>query len=397
MSIIHKHLGRILPQRWGRVIEDPRRCELRWCFSEFMDSLMKGFVSGCKSFRELEMLTALSGRRIPDTTLHDFVAGLDPEPLEEELAREVKQANRCHELDNKELPIRLTVIDGKTLSTTTESVDEYSINRSQKGCSKYVQHALRAFHASSTVKLHMGQFRVPCGTNEKGIFRAFLDRLVELYGNTNLLEVFSFDAGFTSIKNAQAIVNYGYRYIFALKDPRVHAVTRAAMERLSEKCSPVQMQEEQVNGRQITRHLYRCAATQVKGWHHATQFWRVLKVTRCLSSGRLTSEDHYYVTNIPAQTLSHTLVLKAVRLHWSIENDANWVMDTVWKEDSRPFANYALETISLMRMIAYNIVARFKLRKIRRTKARDWTWDMVLQAFKNILFPSDEIKAFATS
>jgi predicted transposase YbfD/YdcC len=396
MNIIHKHLNRILPQRWCRVVEDPRRCEMRWCFSELMDNLLKGFIGGCKSFREVEMATLLAGRRIPDTTLHDLVAGLDPEPLEEEIARQVKQANRSHELDNKELPVRLTVIDGKCLSITTEPVDEYSINRSQKGCLKYVQHALRAFHASSTVKLHMGQLRMPSSTNEKGIFSTFLDRLVELYGNTNLLDVFSLDAGFTSAKNAQAIVDYGYRYIFALKDPRVHTVTRVAMELLSDQKSPDKVEEEQVNGKYITRCLYRCDVPKVKGWLHATQLWRVQKTTRSISSGKVQIEDHYYVTNIPPKKLSNSQVLKAIRLHWSIENDANWIMDTVWKEDSRPFANCALEAISLMRIMAYNIVARFKLRKLKRTKAKSWTWDMLLQAIKNILFPADQTKAFAT-
>jgi|GEM_PF-5024005 len=78
--------------------------------------------------------------------------------------------------DNRELPFRLTIIDGKCLSDTTYEVDEYSIRRTQKGCNKYVQTAIRAFHGSSTVKLLMGQERIPKGTNEKGLFPVFLDK-----------------------------------------------------------------------------------------------------------------------------------------------------------------------------------------------------------------------------
>jgi len=311
---------------------------------------------------------------------------IDPEPLEEEIAKQVKDANRKHELDNKELPIRLTIIDGKGIGTTKYKVDEHSINRSQKGCTKYVQHVLRAFHASSSLKVLMGQQRVPVGTNEKGIFPIFLEKLVKHYGKTKLLEVLSFDAGFLSMKNAKAIVEQDLFYIMALKDPRVHTVTRMAMKLFEGRAKPDKVEKERVNGKEITRKLFRAPAPKANGWSHATQVWLIQKEV-LHSSGKISSHSRYFVTNLPRQRLSHAQVLKAIRLHWSIENNANWVLDVAWKEDSRPWCNEAIELLSLMRMIAYNVVARFKVRRLRRATVNNWTWAQTLAFIKAAIFP----------
>jgi len=357
---------------------------------------MDAMVSGCQSLREVERLTEVSGQRIPDTTLHDLLVAINPEPLEIEIARGVKEANRSHELDNKELPFRLTIIDGKCISDTPYEVDEYSIRRTQKGCSKYVQQVLRAFHGSSTLKLLMGQHRVPKGTNESGTCRPFLEKLKTRYGQTNLLEVFSFDAGFTSIANAQAVVDLGYDYVFALKDPRVHTVTRRAMELLGSRSEPDLEEQEQVNGRLIVRKLYRCDAVEVKGWSHAKEFWRIQKKSVHLKTGNAVVEEHYYVTSLSPSRLSHTVALKTVRAHWSIENNANWVLDFAWKEDLRPWCNQAIGLLSLLRMLAFNIVARFKVRRLRRAKAQEWPWHQILYFIKAELFQFDNRCAFST-
>lgn len=385
MDIIEKHLRRVLPRRWELILDDPRRYERGWSFCELLSAVMNGMLVGCKSLRELEFLTAAAGRRVPDTTVWDLLVQIDAEPLDEELAKQVKEANRLHELDNAELPIRLTAIDGKTIAATKYKVDKYSINRSQKGCSKYVQHVLRAFHTSSSLKLLMGQEHVPVGTNEKGIFPAFLDKLVGLYGRTNLLEVFSLDAGFTSIKNAQAIVDRGLFYIMALKDPRVHTITRKTKEKFESRQKADKTEVEHAHGKQITRSLYRTPAPKVKGWHHATEVWWIRKES-IDSQGKVSVENRYYATNLPRQRLSDKQVLKAVRLHWSIENNANWVLDTAWKEDTKTWCNKALEVLSLMRMMAYNIVARFKLRRLRRAKTCGWTWERTLKYIQMALF-----------
>ena len=395
MASISKHIRRVLPQKWEKILDDPRRCERVWSFGDILSGIINGMMSGCNTLRELEAVTEVSGRRIPDTTVRDILVQIDPEPLEEELARGVKEASRNHELDNKELPIKLTVIDGKKISTTSYEVDEYSHNRSNQVCTKYVQLVLRAFHASSTVKLLMGQERIPNTTNESGTFKSFLEKLNKLYGRTNLLEVFSMDAGFTSISNAKAIVDNGFYYIMALKDPRVHKITQETMKLLGSKSIPDKTQKERVNGKEIIRKIYRCAAPDVQGWSHAKEVWRIETQTT-KSSGKKTAENRYYVTNLPKKKLSHAQVLKTIRLHWSIENNANWVMDVAWKEDTKPWCNEAIELLSLMRMIAYNTVARFKFRRCLSAKKFSWSWKQTLSFIGSMLFPLRTLPSFAT-
>lgn len=395
MNIIHKHLRRVLPKRWERILKDPRRSQRVWGFTELVSVVMKGLVGGCKTLREIEMLSAGSGRRVPDTTLSDLLKQIDCEPLNNELAKGVKEASRNHELDTKELPIRLIAIDGKCLSKTSYEVNEYSVNNSQKGFSQYSHNAIRAFYASSTVKLMMAQQLIPKETNEKGLFKSFLAKLVSLYSRTNLLDVLSLDAGFISKANVQEIINYGLNYIIAVKDPTTHFVARDAMELLGNRTVADKVEEERVNGKRITRSLYRCVASTVNGWSHAKEFWRIHKQI-VDSKGKVSSEDHYYVTSLPISKLSNRQVLKAVRLHWSIENNANWVLDVAWKEDTMPWCNQALEFLSFMRMIAYNAVARFKLRRLRRANAQGWTWAQTLLFIKMTLFTPRVLPNFTT-
>jgi hypothetical protein len=54
----------------------------------------------------------------PDRTLHDLAVGLDGEPLRAVLVEEVKGALRAHELPKSAFPVRITAIDGKSVSVS---------------------------------------------------------------------------------------------------------------------------------------------------------------------------------------------------------------------------------------------------------------------------------------
>ena len=61
-----------------------------------------------------------------------------------------------------------------------------------------------------------------------------------------------------------------------------------------------------------------------------------------------------------------------------------------------PWCNQALGVLSLMRMIAYNVVARFKLRRLRRAKTFYWSWEQTLGFIKTALFSFHEMPDSAT-
>lgn len=380
---IEKYFNRVLLKSLLRNVNDPRSNARKWSFHTLVRTTMQAMLSGCSNLRECEYLTSRSGERIPDTTLGDFLAQLSEKEIEHELARGVKQASRSHELDRQQLPIRLTVVDGKCLSTAPYDVDDNWLRRSQKGCTKYVAMALRAYLVSSDLKLHLAQSWVPKGTNERGAFPELLEKLKKLYGRTKLLEVISIDAGITSMKNAQAITDAGLDYIMALKNATWSKMTQQAIAILTHE--PVFTEVEHVNGKHITRKLFRASAPKLPQWQHAREVWRVEKITETATSTK--TENHYYVTSLPKARLTDKQVLKTVRMHWNIENNANWVLDTAWREDKNPWTNSALGVVSLLRMLAYNAVARFKLRKLKPSSITPIAWKNLLASFQAAFFP----------
>lgn len=78
-------------------------------------------------------------------------------------------------------------------------------------------------------------------------------------------------------------------------------------------------------------------------------------------------EDRYFLTNLPWNRLSAKTALRAVVLHWSIENGANWTMDVHWEEDSRAWARTgtALEALAILRILAFNLIRLLRHRTLR--------------------------------
>lgn len=385
MKVIHKHLQRVLRPGWHRIFKDPRGKTGRWSIGDILTPVMKGMLGGARNLRQLELLTSLGGRRLPDTTAWDVLVKLDATPLNEEIARGVKEAARSHELDTKELPFYLVAIDGKSVSVNTRAVNSQSVNRSQKGSKKFVNMVFRALITSSSLKLLMGQHTIPRGTNERGALPAFIDQLIELYGRTKLLQVISVDAGVTSKKNAKYLSERGIGYIMALKNQRCSRMTQEAV-RLFADSKPLRVECEHCNGKHITRSVYRSEAPSVSGWESAKEVWRIDSEVQH-SNGNVVMETRYFVTSLPNARLSDRQVLHAVRLHWGIENNANWVLDTAWQEDDNPWCNKALELMTLLRVLAFNIIARLKFRRLRAVVTRTLPWRSLLELIQRVLFP----------
>jgi len=161
---------------------------------------------------------------------------------------------------------------------------------------------------------------------------------------------------------------------------------RALLLSMGERTHADKTESEYFNGKRITRRLFRCAVPELRGWKHAREFWRVEKTTKS-SSGSVSIENRYFITSLRRQAVTNSNALKAVRLHWSIENNANWVFDTAWQEDDNPWCNKAVELMSLLRILAYNAVARLKLRRFRKAQNRQLSWRNVLAILRSSLFP----------
>ena len=346
LNVIQRHIERVLEKDWWKCLKDYRyRTSREWNFGYVLEVLMAGSLTGCKTLREVETLSEVYADRVPDTTLHDMLVQIDPEGLRAELAKGVKQALREHELPKDEFPVRITAIDGKYNFNTSKPVNKFSEPIGGGGNGEQYRHmALRAMHVSSETKLYLGQHEIESKGSETGELIEFVDQLLLYYGRTELLEVISVDAEIVSKKNAQELINRGLNYILAIKgcQAKLFAAAQDMFNQVTADC----VTEEVYNGNQVTRRLTRSLSPAFEFWGHIQEFWKI-ETTVTTRDGTNSSNDvRYYITSLSPSKLTDKQVLAAIRMHWGIENNANWCFDVLWQEDTAPWTSRAMVLVA---------------------------------------------------
>ena len=378
LSVVKKHLKRLDPSRWFKQVRDPRKPTNRyWNFGYLMEVLFTGMLSGCPTLRAVETLSEVYEARVPDTTLHDVWVALDGKPLRAVLVGEVKQALRAHELPKEAFPVRITAIDGKSLSVSRQKVGHWSEPIGGGGEGRYRHMALGALHVSNDTRLFLGQHAIPSKSAETTEFRPFLAQLIADYAKTGLLEVISIDAGMVSQENAEYVVERGLDYIMALKGPQ-QVLFEQAQRWAQRESLPDKITSESHSGNRVIRELYRLPLEGAYTWGHLREIWHVKQTTIDRKTGEETLEERFFLTSLAPQRLSGAEVLQAVRMHWRIENNGFWTMDWVWEEDNAPWTRRALLFVSLLRLLTYNAVSRLLTRRLRQAKTRTLSWKAVL-------------------
>lgn len=385
LKVIHRHIDRVLPKGWWKCLKDYRyRSNREWNFGYVLEVLLAGALSGCKTLREVETLSELYAERIPDTTLHDMLVQIMPEGLRAELAMGVKQALREHELPKDEFPVRITAIDGKYNFNTDMPVNEFSEVIEGGGNGEQYRHmSLRAMYVSSVTKLYLGQHEIESKGSETRALIEFVDQLQSAYGRTDLLDVISVDAGIVSKANAQELIDRGLGYIMALKgsQSKLFAIARDVL-----KDAPPNLTSEEIyNGKQVTRKLTRALSPVIESWSHSQELWRIETIVAGPSGADTSIDVRYFITSVAPARLSNKQVLSAIRMHWGIENNANWCFDVLWQEDSAPWTSRAMVLVAHLRMMAYNIINRLKTRRLKAQQNRALAWKDLFRYFEHAL------------
>ena len=120
---------------------------------------------------------------------------------------------------------------------------------------------------------------------------------------------------------------------------------------------------EKDHGRLETRRYYQSAELD---WFEDRAKWAGLQSVGLVEAvrevgGKKTVERRYYLTSLP---LGAETFARAVRGHWSVENQLHWVLDVQMREDqSRARAGYAAENLAPLRRLALNLLQREKTKK----------------------------------
>lgn len=368
--------------QWSGVRDPRARRGRRWKLSSLMNALFTGMLTGCPSLRDVETLTeelgetgrALVEKRVPDTTLWDLLGRLTASDLRRKLLAQVHSAWRSKSLESTTLPCGVLAIDGKGLGALEHDANgtAQKAHRAHDGTAYWLARMLRAVLVSADAKPCLDQMPIGSRTNEMGCAPEFLDRLLAAYGRGNLFEVVTLDAGLVSRALADQINAAHKAYVMALKGTQPELLAEA--ERLFRHRGELAAQTawEPYQGKLVRRSLYRSSEIAgYHGWQHLRQVWLVVTETK---RGEAVEEElRYFLTNLPAQRFSANQILAVVRAHWGIENDCFWTLDTQWKEDAVPWCSSgrAVEALSWIRLMAYNLMQLARRRHLRRRSDDD--------------------------
>lgn len=238
-------------------------------------------------------------------------------------------------------------IDGKTIRNSKHT------NFTDGEKSHKASHVVSAF--ASSMGICFGQVK----TDEKSNEITAIPELLDLRG-----VIVTIDAMGCRKKIAEKITGKKSDYLFSLKGnhERIHAdVKDFFSHELDEKyCRRYRVQSlscgvEKGHGRIEKREYYIC--TDLK-WLEGREEWSNLNAVGMVKSHRRTAsgesvDARYFITSLTDVSLA----AKAMRSHWSVENNLHWVLDRVFDEDfCRVRKDNSAQNMNVIRKIVMNLL-----------------------------------------
>jgi hypothetical protein len=391
---------------WDEAVQDPRApINLQHDHLGLLSLLAASFACGRVCFRRVEDFAVDLGpatrqrlglpRTPSDSALYQLVAHQSPRGFRETTWAQVHDLVRRKVIQRDLFPKGVVSFDGKTCWTSNvQSVEgaKVSVNE-QAGLVTSSKMAVRAVLTSSRVRPCLDQELIGEKTGEAPAFRVVFPRVVKEFGR--LFEVVTADAGIGCRENASVVLGSQKHYLFSLKgnQPTLEAAAEALF---SQRPGQVLAQSrEHRNGAVLSREL---SAVSVAGcaevvFPGARQFWRVVQRTH-LGSHLAHEEVRYFITDLEAGAFGAERALALVRLHWGIENGANWTMDAVLQEDDvQPCqqSGEAIEVVSWLRVLGYNLLAAVRSLAASRDRLPQ-SWARSMERLRDALcFSKEEV------
>jgi len=201
----------------------------------------------------------------------------------------------------------------------------------------------------------LGQVAAPAGSSELGALPKLLE-LLELHG-----AIVTLDALGCQKEIVATIVERGADYVIAVKgnqEKLFDAMHEAFAKALDAEQGTTLQKREHGHGRMETRL---CTVIDVPEEFPERAHWAGLRSLAVVSREYVDSkgEAHagvrYYISSLPGSRAR--TIAKAVRSHWSIENQVHWAMDVSFGEDtSRAREENAQANLGMLRRTALSLL-----------------------------------------
>lgn len=351
------------------VLPDPRKERNRvYSLVDIITTAILGTLCDCHSYHEIhewagDRLEWLQERNIcrdgvpSHDTYERFFRHLDPQVFQSAFIKWTQIV--CGLVEG------IVAIDGKTV-------------RGSGGADDDPIHMVSAFSAEN--RLVLGQLKTAGKGTELRAFELLID-LLDLKKTCVTI-----DAAGCHKTVAQKLVDKGADYVLALKGNQgnLHGeVTNFYSQAM--KVSPEEsgcdywVSEERTRGRTEKREVWACSELD---WLPQKPEWSGLRSIVCLRSTRTTSkgtslEHRYYLSS--QEAVAEDLG-RAIRSHWSIENQLHWQLDVSYGEDKcRVRKGNGAENLSVLRRATLNILksgtgSKLSIRGRRRKADRNDTY-----------------------
>ncbi len=391
-----------------QFVADPRSTQgRRWKSAlPLLKTACVGLAAGCKGLGEVEKLTSrmtrkvrhLIGlkRRMPDTTLRDYLCMLNPHDICKLIWIAGYDALRRKAIRSSgELPWGAMSMDGKYPTVR-------DVGQGNKGRHAHlqVQHdketreplygvirVITGVLINAVGRPILGATPVPGDSNEVGHFKQALGELVRAYGR--YFRVVLYDAGGASATNAKAVLAAGKHYFFQIANPCW--VMYQTIELLLSDAPVVARSAERKGSKIVVRELRMKAVRETRKnrtlWSHTRTIFKVYSKT--YEDGVLSgTKTRYFVTSLEATELPAEKWLRLVVLRWGVET-AHQILDCAFEEDKRPWitsdANGAL-VVMLLRRLVYTLMTLFKSVTLRSEESREeMTWRDLMEQIKDTM------------